>query len=195
MACQAKNVISDPVCLLAVTLLWQFFRRLDIAAGPLSTIPIKWRLFFYIKYCVQTRENWYHCFPMMMCKHFFFSAFGKKKLHQVGLSKLGVSNLPAEIILFTSPYSPHLSSRDLINQLMPLLARPNFLLFSCNGHARKAIAKLWFAAVTLFNLSKILTTRFIYLREENHQRDWKLFFYGAKGKKCLLHDTYFTAHF
>ena len=38
---------------------------------------------------------------------------------------------------------------------MPLLARPNFLLFSCNGHARKAIAKLWFAVVTLFNLSKI----------------------------------------
>ena len=68
---------------------------------------------------------------------------------------------------------------------MPLLARPNFLLFSCNGHARKAIAKLWFAVVTLFNLSKILTTRFIYLEGKNHQRDWKLFFYGAKGKKSI----------
>ena len=31
-----------------------------------------------------------------------FSAFGKKKLHQVGLSKLGVSNLPAEITLYCS---------------------------------------------------------------------------------------------
>ena len=190
MACQAKNVISDPVCLLAVTLLWQFFRRLDIAAGPLSTIPIKWRLFFYIKYCVQTRENWYHCFLMMMCKHYFFLLLEKE-----ASSGWSVETRRNNIILFTSPYSPHSSSRDLINQLMPLLARPNFLLFSCNGHARKAIAKLWFAVVTLFNLSKILTTRFIYLEGKNHQRGWKLFFYGAKGKKCLLHDTYFTAHF
>ena len=90
------------------------------------------------------------------------------------------------MILFTSPYSPHSSSRDLINQLMPLLARPNFLLFSCNGHARKAIAKLWFAVVTLFNLSKIWPHASYILGKKSSKRLKAIFILRRQRKKMSI---------